>query len=224
MDKKLIREIIFKTVSGAAILGLIFFGSAGTMRFWQAWVYLALLFSFMGFIMLYLLRNDPELLERRMRTGEKVGKQKLIIKLGSFVFLLIFLIPGLDFRYNWSQAPIYLIVIADIVFLFGYYLFFLTLKENSYASRIIEVEKEQKVISTGPYAVVRHPMYTSIVLMIGLTPICLGSYIGFFVSIIPLIIILVLRILNEEKVLSETLLGYKEYLQKTKYRLIPGIW
>lgn len=205
------------------VLGLMFFLPAGTIAYWQAWVYLGLMFAVMLLIMAYLLRHDRELLASRLKMGEKEKPQKLIIKIGSLLFALAFLIPGFDFRYDWSAVPVFIVLLADLVFLAGYYLFFLTLKENSYASRIIEVQKGQKVIATGPYAVVRHPMYSAILLIVGVTPLCLGSYWG-LLGLIPVLLILVLRIINEEKVLAKDLPGYQEYLQKTKYRLLPGLW
>lgn len=205
------------------VLCLVFFWPAGTVRYWQAWVYMGMLFGAMGLIMSYLFHNDPALLDRRMKMREKEEPQKLIIKIGSPVFAVAFLLPGFDVRYGWSLVPAAVVLFADAVFLLGYYLFFLTLKENSYASRVIEVDGGQRVISTGPYARVRHPMYSAMLLMMGATPLCLGSYWSLLAAI-PVVSVIVFRILNEEKVLSENLPGYKEYLQKVRYRLVPGLW
>lgn len=221
--EKLMLKIAVKVSMAFVVLCLAFFLPAGTVCYWHAWVYWGILLFPMGFILIYLLRHDRELLARRMKTGEKEKPQKLIIKIGLLASIAPFLLPGFDFRYGWSLVPFVVVLFADIVFLFSYYLFFLTLKENSYASRIIDVEKGQKVISTGPYAYIRHPMYLAILFMMCFTPLCLGSYWGMLTSI-PIVLVIVFRILNEEKVLAENLPGYKEYLQKTRYRLIPGLW
>ncbi len=223
MTNKLVQQIIIKISVAAILLVLIFFLPAGTVYYWHAWVYLWLLFGSAILIMIYLLRHDRPLLERRLKIGEQVRPQKVITRIGSLAYFALFLIPGLDFRFGWSSVPIPVVIFADVIFLIGYYIFFLTLKENSYASRVIEVEKEQKVISTGPYAVVRSPMYLAILMIIGFTPLCLGSYWG-MIMMVPLLFVLVLRILNEEKVLAEALPGYRKYLEKTKYRLIPNVW
>jgi len=196
---------------------------AGTFAYWEAWVYLTVLLIPMVLVLIYLLRNDPELLERRMRMREKESKQKLIIKILYLYFLLVFLLPGFDKRFGWSNVPVVVVIVADALVLLGYGMFFLVLKENRYASRIIEVEQEQKVISSGPYAIVRHPMYLGVSLMYILSPLALGSYWATIPSLL-IIPLLVARIRNEESVLGSELKGYKEYMQKTKYRLLPGIW
>jgi len=196
---------------------------AGTFHYWQAWGYLAILTIPMVLVMTYLIRKDPELLERRMRMREKEAEQRSIIKLSILFFFAAFLIPGFDKRFGWSSVPIEVIIIADAIVVGGYLLFALVLRENRYASRIIEVEKKQKVIATGPYAVVRHPMYSGALLMYGFSPLALGSYWGMIPNAL-LLIIIVARIRNEEKVLNQKLEGYREYTQKVKYRLAPGIW
>jgi protein-S-isoprenylcysteine O-methyltransferase Ste14 len=154
---------------------------------------------------------------------EKEAEQRLIVKLSYIPFVLAFLLPGFDKRFGWSNVPVGVVVIADIFVLLGYGVVFLALRENRYASRIIEVEQGQTVISSGPYAVVRHPMYLGTLPLYTLSPLALGSY----WAMIPAILIIpfiVARIRNEESVLGRELKGYKEYMQKTKYRLVPGIW
>jgi protein-S-isoprenylcysteine O-methyltransferase Ste14 len=205
------------------MLGAMLFLPAGTFHYWQAWVYLAILTIPMVLVMTYLIRKDPELLERRMRMREKEAKQRTIIKLSYLFFLVAFLIPGFDKRFGWSSAPLELVIIADAMVLTGYMVFVLVLRENRYASRIIEVEQKQKVITTGPYAVVRHPMYSGALLMYGFSPLALGSYWGMIPNAL-LILLIVARMRNEENVLKQELEGYVEYTQKVKYRLVPGIW
>jgi protein-S-isoprenylcysteine O-methyltransferase Ste14 len=154
---------------------------------------------------------------------EKEAQQKLIIKLSSLYFLIAFLLPGFDKRYGWSSVPATVVISADVIVLLGYAFFALVLKENQYASRIIEVEEQQKVITTGPYALVRHPMYLAVSVMYIFSPLALGSYWAMIPTLL-LLILLVARIRNEERVLLRELKGYQEYTQQTRYRLIPGIW
>ncbi len=204
-------------------MGLMLFLPAGSLDYWQAWIYCGVLFIPMSFVVFYFLKKDPELLERRMRIRETEEKQKTIQIFGSIIFFIGFIVSGLDHRYHWSNVPVLLVIVANAIVLSGYILVFFVLRENSYASRIIEVEKGQKVITTGPYAIVRHPMYLGVLLMYLSTPLALGSYwaLIFFLPLLPLI---VARLLNEEEVLLRELPGYKEYCQKTRYRLIPFIW
>jgi protein-S-isoprenylcysteine O-methyltransferase Ste14 len=208
---------------GISLLSAMFFLSAGTFAYWEAWVYLAVLFIPISLILSYFLKNDPELLERRMRMKEKEKSQKLIVKISYLYFFLTFLLPGFDKRFGWSDVPVVVVIIADILVMFGYGIFSLVLRENRYASRIIEVEKDQKVISSGPYAIVRHPMYLGILIMYTFSPLALGSYWA-IIPAIMIIPILVARVWNEEHILAKELNGYQKYMQKTKYRLIPGIW
>ena len=222
-QSELIKMVFVRLLIMIPLLLAMFFLPAGTFAYWEAWLYLTVLLIPMVFVLIYLLRNDPELLERRMRMREKEASQKMIIKLGSLYYLLIFLIPGFDKRFGWSNVPIVVVIVADVLVLMGYGIFFLVLRENRYASRIIEVELGQEVISSGPYAIVRHPMYLGVSLMYILSPLALGSYWATIPSLL-IIPLLVARIRNEESVLGRELKGYKEYMQKTKYRLIPGLW
>ena len=204
-------------------LGLIFFVPAGTLDYWEAWVYCAVLLVPFLFVLTYLLRNDPELLVRRMRLNERESAQKRIIRVSSLIFFTGFLIPGLDHRYGWSDIPVEAVLAADILVMVGYALVFLVFRENPFASRVVEVEQGQSVISTGPYALVRHPMYLGTSIMWLATPIALGSFWALPIFLI-LPVVLVYRIMNEEEVLLRELPGYREYTRKVKYRLIPGIW
>ncbi len=221
--KKLSISVLIRLTFSIPVLGLVFFLPAGTLDYWQAWMYMATLFIPMFFLFAYLLKNDPALLERRMRTKEKETQQSLILKLAYPVFLVAFLLPGFDIRYGWSIVPAFVSILADLFVFTGYMTFFAVLRENSYASRVIEVEKEQKVISTGPYALVRHPMYSGILLMYLFSPLALGSYWAMIPAFLTVFVI-VARIKNEEEVLLRDLPGYAEYRQKTRFRLLPGIW
>jgi protein-S-isoprenylcysteine O-methyltransferase Ste14 len=214
--KSLIKKIIARFSLVPIVLGLLILVPAGTLNYWQVYLYFSIVIIPMIFVLIYFLKNDPSFLERRTRAKEK-EKEQLII------FLLGFIIPGFDKRFGWSNVPFIIVIIADIVILLGYLLIFFVFKQNSYASRIIEVEKDQKIISSGLYGFVRHPMYIGVIIMFVPTPIALGSYWGLIpIATIPLA--LIFRIINEEKVLCKDLPGYKDYCQKTKYRLIPYIW
>ena len=217
------KQILIRFILAFMILFIVFFLPAGTLRYWEAWIYIGILFSGASSVIIYFLKHDPEFLERRMRTKEKVKEQKLIILLGWVLFLPTFLIPGFDKYYSWSEIPLPLIIISDVFVLAGYLIVIMVFRENSYASRVVEINSGQKVISTGPYAIVRHPMYSGNLLMYGFTPIALGSWWALIGSVLITVLIL-FRILSEEKFLSENLEGYKEYKHKTIYRLIPGIW
>lgn len=219
----LVFRIIINLVGGFLFIGAMFFIPAGTWDFWQAWVYLALLFIPMTFLSIYLLKNDPELLERRMRRRETRQQQKAFIILSGVSFFASYLIPGFDRRYGWSNVPTAVVITAEIIVLLAYGFFFLVLRENSFASRVIEVEKDQKVITSGPYAIVRHPMYSGMTFLYVLSPLALGSWIGILPALL-LIPLLVMRTIDEEKKLVSDLPGYIDYMQKVRFRLIPGIW
>jgi protein-S-isoprenylcysteine O-methyltransferase Ste14 len=217
------KQILARLGLAPLFFGLIFFLPAGSLKFWEAWVYMGILLLPMFFTVLYFLRKDPELLERRMRMKEKEKGQNLLVYGANLFFIAGFLLPGFDFRYQWSLIPFYLVLAADVIVLAGYLLFFLVMKENSYLSRTVEVDEGQKLITTGPYAVVRHPMYSSVVLLFFFAPIALGSWWA-LIPFIPLPLILMLRIRSEEKVLERDLAGYKDYRRKVRFRLIPLVW
>ena len=222
-NNQLTKAIYSRFLISFPLLGAMFFLPAGTLNYWEAWIYLILLMSAALLLTRYLLKNDPALLERRMRMREKAGDQKVIVKFSYFYFTAIFLLPGFDKRFGWSDAPVWVVLAALVLALTGYLIVIRVFRENSYASRIVEVEDEQKVIETGPYAVVRHPMYSGVTLLYIMTPLALGSY----WSMIPALLIiplLVARILSEEKILANDLDGYSDYQKKVEYRLIPFIW
>ena len=221
--RSLVRTLVTRFSFIPLILGLLVLLPSGTFNFWQVYLYLGVLVVPMCFVLVYFLRKDPEFLQRRTNKGEKEKEQRFISILSTVVFLSGFVIPGLDHRFGWSDVPVYIVLVADTIILLGYILIILVFKQNSYASNIIEVTDNQYVISTGLYAVVRHPMYVGVMLMFIPTPLALGSVWGLIpFSFLPLV--LALRILNEEKILGKNLKGYTDYCQKTKYRLIPWIW
>jgi protein-S-isoprenylcysteine O-methyltransferase Ste14 len=215
---------IFRFLLLFVFIGLLFFLPAGSLNYLEAWIYCIILFIPMSIAFIYFLRMDSGLLKRRGNTIEHEKEQKIIRFLFTFLFLIGFVIPGLDYRFNWSDVPLYIVLISDCFVLLGYLIIFLTLKENSHASSIIEVGKEQKVISSGPYKIVRHPMYSGGLLILLFTPIALGSYWALIVFILCTPSFFILRIIYEEKFLIDNLSGYKVYCQKTKYRLVPFIW
>ena len=222
------REQLLKVVAGRIImiipmLMLFFFLPAGTWNYWQAWVYMGVLITPMFFAMIDLIKKDPELLERRMRLREKRSEQRLIIKVSLVFFLLAFILPGFDRRFGWSDVPVGLVIASDICILIGYLIIFRVMQINTFASRVIEVASEQKVIDTDLYSIVRHPMYVGAILLYVASPLALGSYWAVLPAIV-IIPIIVVRIKDEEAALDKDLAGYLEYKQRTKYRLIPFIW
>lgn len=203
------------------VLALIIFLPAGSLRYWQAWTYLIVFMLPTLFITVYFFKRDPEFLARR----RQVKDQETVKKIPAFfkLFFLVYIIPGFDFRFHWSTVPVWVVVAADLMVFLGYVFIILVFKENSYASGNITVENEQKVISTGPYAILRHPMYTGMLAMVLFAPPALGSY----WAVIPGLLIIpwtVLRIRNEEELLLRELPGYQDYCTKTPYRLIPLVW
>ena len=221
--KKLMKKIVVRFSFLPIFLGLLVLLPAGTFDFWQLYIYFAILIVPMTFVLFYFLRNDPQFLERRMRAKEKEKQQRIIQIILSFIFFSGYIISGFDRRFGWSVMPMYIVIVADIIILLGYLIIFFVFKQNSYASRIVEVERNQTVITSGLYGMVRHPMYLGVLLMFIPAPVALDSFWGLIpMATIPLA--LVFRILNEEKVLCNGLSGYKEYCQKTKYRLIPFVW
>jgi protein-S-isoprenylcysteine O-methyltransferase Ste14 len=205
------------------IFALVIVLPAWKWDYWQGWLYLLILYIPMFFVLYYLLKNDPALLQRRMRMREKESVQRRIIVLSLVYFLVAFSLPGFDVRFGWSNVPAWVSLVADVLVFIGYMTFVWVLMVNSYLSRVVEVEAGQKVVTTGPYAIVRHPMYAGISLMYVATPVALGSFWALIpaVFIVPL---LVARLRNEEQVLLRDLPGYAEYTQKVKYRLLPGVW
>lgn len=219
----LLRKIIRQFGLSLLFIMAVLFIPAWSFSYWQAWLYIAVLFIPLIFVVAYLYKNHPDLLVRRMRYREPEKEQQWIIKLSYIPFALAYILPGIDFRFGWSRVPVWLVIVSAILVLISYLFVASVFRENQYASRIVEVEKEQSVISSGPYALVRHPMYFGVAIMYLFSALALGSY----WAVIPAVLIipvLVFRLLNEEKVLERDLKGYTEYKTKVKYHLFPGIW
>jgi len=204
------------------VMGLVLFLPAGSLMFWQAWILWSTFSVPTLFITAYFLKKDPGLLSRRMNVREK-ETTPAIIRILSILAMFTYVLPGFDFRFHWSAVPVWLVITANVMVFLGYVLIIAVFRENSYASTVIQVENEQQVISTGLYAMVRHPMYLGLLIMELFTPLALGSYWALIFSIL-FIPTNVFRIRKEEAVLLQGLPGYKEYLLKTRYRLIPLIW
>lgn len=210
----------------ALLMSVILFSSAGTLYYWQAWVYLTIFLTASSFLTVYLIKTNPSLLKRRLHAGptaEKEKSQKVIMSFISIEFIIFLLVPGLDFRFAWSTVPFYLIVSGNLLVIAGFYIIFLVYKANAYSSATIEVAKGQTVVSTGPYALVRHPMYTGVLVLLLGTPLALGSYWSLLVTV-AMIPFLIWRLIDEEKFLAKHLRGYIDYQKKVIWRLIPGIY
>lgn len=220
---KLLVNGLIKLLSGLGILCLLLFLPAGTWNYPNAWLFLALLFLPMLILGAWLYLKAPELLKKRLNGKEQEQAQKAVVALSALAFVLSFVLCGLDFRFSWTGVPHWLVIGAAAVQLAAYGLYALVMKQNAYLSRTVEIQDGQKLVDTGLYGIVRHPMYTATVLMFLAMPLVLGSWAGFGVMLFyPAVI--VSRIVNEEKVLSEGLEGYEEYKGRVKYRLLPFIW
>ena len=224
MDKKSIFiQAIGKFLMGVIILGLLIFLPAGSLQYWQGWLLMGILFVPMFCAGLVMMAKNQELLRKRLNAKEEENEQKMVVKLSGLLFIAAFIVAGLNWRFSWNILPNWAVWISAVIFLACYLLYAEVLRENTYLSRTIEVQENQKVIDTGLYGIVRHPMYSATTLLFLTMPLVLASPISFAIMLlyIPLIVI---RINNEEKVLEEGLMGYKEYKTRVKYRLIPFIW
>jgi protein-S-isoprenylcysteine O-methyltransferase Ste14 len=223
MTKKLFFSAIIKFTLGLVLIGLLIFLPAGTINFVNGWIFMGLLFVPMFIAGIVMMLKNPYLLEKRLDAKEKQSEQSLVVKLSGLMFLVGFIVAGLDYRFGWCPLPKSVNIAATVVFLAAYVLYAEVMRENTYLSRTIEVQENQKVIDTGLYGVVRHPMYSATLLLFLAMPLVLGSLYAFIIFLAyPFII--VKRLKAEEKFLEEELKGYREYKQKVKYRLIPFIW
>ncbi len=223
MNIKLFFEAITKFLLGFVLVCLLIFIPAGTIKYFNGWLFICLLFIPMFIAGIVMMIKSPTLLKSRLNAKEKESEQKEVVKLSGLMFIIGFVIAGLNYRFNWIELPNIVIIISSIIFIFSYILYAEVLRENVYLSRTIEVQKGQKVIDTGLYGIVRHPMYLATIFLFLSIPLILGSIISFVLFLVyPFII--VKRIKNEEVVLEKNLKGYKEYKEKVKYKLIPFIW
>lgn len=227
ISKEYRRKTFFKGLTrfglSFIVLLVLIFLPAGTLHYFNGWLFMAGLLIPMIFAMTWLIAKDPELLEKRVNLKEREEEQKRYVKLSLVLFLVAYVIPGLDYRFGWSEVPMWLVVVSLVSMITGYAMFMVVMMQNRYASRVIEIQNEQKVIDTGLYSVVRHPMYLSATILYLSSSLVLGS----FYALIPMGVLpflLAYRILNEEKVLIKGLPGYDQYMKKVRYRLIPFVW
>ena len=223
MTAKLFVEAIIKFIMGVVLVGLLVFWPAGTFAFWQGWLFMGILFVPMFIAGIVMMCKNPELLKKRLTAKEKQKEQDLVVKLSGLMFIAGFVVAGLGVRFGWYTLPKVVVIIAAILFFVAYILYAEVLRENIYLSRTIEVQENQKVVDTGLYGIVRHPMYSVTLLLFLAMPLVLGSVYALVIFLVyPLLI--AKRIKNEEELLEKELDGYKEYKQKVKYRLIPFVW
>ena len=223
MDTKLFFQALSKFLIGFIIICMLLFIPAGTLDYPNGWLFMALLLIPMFFAGIIMLFKSPDLLRRRLNAKEEEDEQKTVILVSGIIFLLAFILAGLNFRFRWFKLPTLVIIIASAIFLLAYIMYAEVLRENEYLSRTVEVSEDQKVVDSGLYGIVRHPMYTSTIFLFLSMPLVLDSIFSFIVMLVyPIIIIF--RIRNEEKVLENELIGYKEYKEKVKYKLVPYLW
>ena len=223
MDKKLFGSAMVKFLSGLVLVGALIFLPAGSFAYWQGWLLMGILFVPMFLAGLVMMAKSPELLRRRLNAREEETEQKQVLALSALMFLAAFVLAGLNYRFGWLALPRWIVWTAAGVFLLGYILYAEVMRENVWLSRTIEVQENQRVVDTGLYAVVRHPMYAATLLLFLAMPLVLGSLPSFAVMLLYLPII-AKRIRNEEAVLERGLEGYSEYKKRVKYKVIPGIW
>lgn len=216
-------KALTKYLMGLLCVILLLFIPAGTIHYRNGWLFISLLFAPMLVLGIVLLFKSPELLEKRLNAKEEQGEQQKVVGLSALLFLAGFIIAALDYRFGWSQISGWLVLAASAVLLLSYGMYAEVMRENAYLSRTVEIQENQKVVDTGLYGIVRHPMYTSTILLFLSIPLVLGSFIA-FVVFLAYPVLIARRIRNEEQVLEEGLAGYREYKQKVKYRLIPFIW
>ena len=223
MNIKLFFQGIIKLILGIVLVGLLLFAPANTFKYWHAWLFMGVLFIPMFIAGIILMIKNPELLKKRLNAKEKESEQKYVIALSGIMFIAGFLVAGFNYKYEWLILPNAIVIVGTVLFILSYIMYAEVLRENTYLSRTIEVQKDQKVIDTGLYGIVRHPMYLATIVLFLSMPLILGSLYSFFIFLIYPIIIS-FRIKNEEEVLEKELKGYKEYKKKVKYKVIPFIW
>ena len=223
MNVKLFFEAIIKFIFGVLLVGVLVFWPANTLNYWNGWLFMGLLFISMFIAGIVMMIKSPELLKKRLNAKEKQGEQKQVVLFSGLMFIAGFVLAGLNYRFSWIILPKAVVIISSVIFVLAYIIYAEVLRENVYLSRTIEVQENQKVIDTGLYGIVRHPMYAATILLFLAMPLVLGSIISFCVFLVYPIII-TKRIKNEEEVLEKELEGYLEYKQKVKYKMIPFVW
>ena len=223
MDGKLFATALTKFAAGVVVIGLLLFLPAGTIFWWQGWLFMGVLFVPMFVAGLVMMAKAPDLLRKRLSAKEDEGEQRTVLALSALMFVAAFVVAGLGFRFGWPQLPAWASWVGAVLFLAAYALYAEVMRENAYLSRTIEVQGGQRVVDTGLYGIVRHPMYSATLLLFLSMPIVLGSPFSFVIMLAYLPII-AKRIRNEEKVLADGLEGYAEYLTRVKWRLIPHVW
>ena len=223
MDLKLFSQAIIKFLGGLLIVGLLLFLPAGTFGWWQAWLLIGILFVPMFIAGLIMMKSSPDLLRKRLDVKEEENEQKTVIVLSGIMFLAAFIGAGLNYRFGWIVLPAWVSWVAAVLFLLAYALYAEVLRENVWLSRTVEVQENQKVVDTGLYGIVRHPMYMTTLLLFLSMPLVLGSVISFVIMLLYIPII-AKRIRNEEKVLESGLEGYAEYKKRVRYKVIPFVW
>ena len=223
MNIKLFFQAIIKFMLGVLIVGLLLFIPANTISFWNGWLFMGLLFIPMFIAGIVMMIKSPDLLKKRLNAKEKENEQKQVLLFSGLMFICGFIFAGFNYRYNWTMIPTSVVIISSIIFIISYILYAEVLRENAYLSRTIEVQENQKVIDTGLYGMVRHPMYAVTILLFLSMPLILGSIISFVIFLVYPIII-AKRIKNEEEILEKELDGYSDYKKKVRYKMIPFIW
>lgn len=223
MNKSLLIQALTKFLAGIVLVALLLFLPAASFAYWQAWLLMGILFVPMFFVGIILLLKSPDLLRKRLNAKEKDSEQKAVVAISGCLFLMAFIVAGLNWRFQWLLLPDWVVYAASALFVVSYFLYAEVLRENAYLSRTIEVQENQKVIDSGLYGIVRHPMYAATAILFLAMPLVLGSFPS-FVIMLGYIPVIVKRIRGEESVLEEGLAGYKAYKKKVKYRLFPFIW
>lgn len=222
-QRKLFLLALGRLVVGLALIAGLLVLCAGTTDYWQAWLYTGVLLVLLSTSFNWLMRSDPQRLERRMRTREREKRQQRVIGVSTLFLILLYVLPGLDRRFHWSQMPLALVLLGAGLVILGYLFYMRVIQANQFASRVVEVMEEQEVITSGPYALVRHPMYLAMVIFFLGTALALGSYWALIPAAL-MVPVLAVRLLEEEKILRRDLPGYTEYTQKVRWHLIPGVW
>jgi protein-S-isoprenylcysteine O-methyltransferase Ste14 len=228
IEMKLQSRLILRLTLGFVMVAAMLFVPAGSFRFWQGWTFLALTYIPIAYLSLDLSKRDPKLMERRLQSREQLKEQRLLVRALKLAFFAAFLLPGLDYRFGWSRrllgaVPLWLSMVSQALALSGLFLMFWVFRTNTFAARTIQVEAGQRVISTGPYGIVRHPMYLGSLIMWLSVPLALGSYVA-WPAFALLVAFYVVRLLHEEKFLNRELPGYSDYCRRTPFRLVPFIW